>query len=314
MALRLRLLGGLFLALITAVPTYGAVTVSTAFNSTTNYAGITAWPITPTVDTTAAAGSPGAFLVNNIEGNWGDAFVGFGLSQSFVATTDGKLANVQIAVTGNISTAPTFQMNVYEALGTADFTDISCYDPDANMSCDAYTPNSTDLSANLLTDTSQHAWGQYTLEGANAAVLNMTLTGADQINIVNGKTYIVEFTLQTAPSDTILWGRMANNAFNYANGQAFRSRTPLNGNNMRDLAMAVTIAPNGTPGDFEGDGDVDGRDFLIWQRNPSVGNLSDWQTNYGTTGPLVAATAVPEPGSLILLGGCLLGSALIRRR
>jgi hypothetical protein len=37
-----------------------------------------------------------------------------------------------------------------------------------------------------------------------------------------------------------------------------------------------------TPGDFDQDGDVDGRDFLLWQRNPSVGNLSDWQNNYGS--------------------------------
>ncbi len=52
-------------------------------------------------------------------------------------------------------------------------------------------------------------------------------------------------------------------------------------------------------GDFDGDGDVDGSDFLVWQRNPSVGNLSDWQANYGL--PLTGVTtAVPEPGSLVL--------------
>lgn len=37
-------------------------------------------------------------------------------------------------------------------------------------------------------------------------------------------------------------------------------------------------------GNFDGDNDVDGRDFLTWQRNPAVGNLADWQANYGTTG------------------------------
>jgi hypothetical protein len=37
-----------------------------------------------------------------------------------------------------------------------------------------------------------------------------------------------------------------------------------------------------SPGDFDQDGDVDGRDFMLWQRNPSVGNLSDWKQNYGT--------------------------------
>jgi hypothetical protein len=51
------------------------------------------------------------------------------------------------------------------------------------------------------------------------------------------------------------------------------------------------------PGDFDLDGDVDGRDFLVWQRNPSVGDLGDWQANYGA-GALAASTAVPEPGVL----------------
>ncbi len=52
-------------------------------------------------------------------------------------------------------------------------------------------------------------------------------------------------------------------------------------------------------GDFDSDGDVDGADFLAWQRNPSVGSLSDWQANYGA--PLVAASqAVPEPSASLL--------------
>jgi hypothetical protein len=55
-----------------------------------------------------------------------------------------------------------------------------------------------------------------------------------------------------------------------------------------------------TPGDFDNDGDVDGSDFLIWQQGGSpngatAGDLSDWQTNYGTPAPLVAVNAVPEP-------------------
>jgi hypothetical protein len=62
-------------------------------------------------------------------------------------------------------------------------------------------------------------------------------------------------------------------------------------------------------GDFDNDGDVDGRDFLVWQRNPSVGSLSDWQTNFGT-GALSAATAVPEPSCLSLLFGVV----FLRRR
>ena len=54
-------------------------------------------------------------------------------------------------------------------------------------------------------------------------------------------------------------------------------------------------------GDFDKDGDTDGGDFLFWQRNPSVGSLSDWVANYGTVAPLSVSTAtVPEPTTYAL--------------
>jgi autotransporter-associated beta strand protein len=63
--------------------------------------------------------------------------------------------------------------------------------------------------------------------------------------------------------------------------------------------LAVVASPT-TPGDFDQDGDVDGRDFLVWQRNPGIGNLADWQNNYGSNGgPLSASTAVPEPSTIV---------------
>ena len=69
------------------------------------------------------------------------------------------------------------------------------------------------------------------------------------------------------------------------------------GRELRDV-MAV----QGIPGDFDGDGDVDGADFLAWQRDPSIGNLGDWQANYGTPVPLSeSSVAVPEPATLVLL-------------
>lgn len=68
----------------------------------------------------------------------------------------------------------------------------------------------------------------------------------------------------------------------------------------------------GIPGDFDDDDDVDGRDFLIWQRGGSTngplnaGDLSDWQTNFGAGDPLASVTAVPEPGSLALVAVAML--------
>jgi hypothetical protein len=68
-----------------------------------------------------------------------------------------------------------------------------------------------------------------------------------------------------------------------------------------------------SPGDFDADGDVDGRDLLVWQRNPAVGNLADWKNNYGS-GTLSSVT-VPEPGSLGLAFACAgLVAACVRRR
>lgn len=68
-------------------------------------------------------------------------------------------------------------------------------------------------------------------------------------------------------------------------------------------------------GDFDEDGDVDGDDFLFWQRDPSVGSLATWEANYGMVAPLSAAsTAVPESHSLALfsLSGLLLLSSFRR--
>lgn len=68
-----------------------------------------------------------------------------------------------------------------------------------------------------------------------------------------------------------------------------------------------------TPGDFDGDGNVDGRDFLLWQRDTNVGNLADWQNNYGGGGELAAIAAVPEPGSLLLVCAAAMFAGCCRR-
>jgi hypothetical protein len=77
----------------------------------------------------------------------------------------------------------------------------------------------------------------------------------------------------------------------------------------------VSIVLNTQPGDFDADGDVDGRDFLIWQRGMSSdplspSDLSDWQTNYGSAN-FAAATSVPEPTSLALVSFVLIAFALL---
>ena len=81
-----------------------------------------------------------------------------------------------------------------------------------------------------------------------------------------------------------------------------------NGGDGNDVALVATLA-----GDFDLDLDVDGFDFLMWQRgespNPlSQSDLSAWQANFGNSVPFTAASAaVPEPaGAVLALTACLL--------
>ena len=46
--------------------------------------------------------------------------------------------------------------------------------------------------------------------------------------------------------------------------------------------FGVGVLTAGGPGDFDGDGDTDGADFLTWQRAPNAWSLSDWQSAYGS--------------------------------
>jgi len=74
----------------------------------------------------------------------------------------------------------------------------------------------------------------------------------------------------------------------------------------------------GLAGDFDGDGDVDGSDFLAWQRgespNPnSASDLSDWEANFGTLSTFVTTQAVPEPNAGAMLLLLLAGGSLTKR-
>ncbi len=72
--------------------------------------------------------------------------------------------------------------------------------------------------------------------------------------------------------------------------------------------LEVTIVPAAGPdGDFDGDLDVDGADFLEWQRTlGDAASLALWEANFGTTASSTAASAtgVPEPSSLLLVLLC----------
>ena len=96
------------------------------------------------------------------------------------------------------------------------------------------------------------------------------------------------------------------------------STNPFLGVDNISLKLVDIVVPTGNA-DFDTDGDVDGKDFLTWQRNSGLMggatlmdgdanndqkvdavDLGIWQTQYGT--PLTPSlAAVPEPASAVLL-------------
>ncbi len=89
----------------------------------------------------------------------------------------------------------------------------------------------------------------------------------------------------------------------------------------RTSSYLTGFAQDAGPADFDYNGVVDGADFLTWQRgfgrteqiNNGFGDadrngtvdvldLAIWQSAYGSNQSLIASAAVPEPGSIILLG------------
>jgi hypothetical protein len=80
----------------------------------------------------------------------------------------------------------------------------------------------------------------------------------------------------------------------------------------------LTNLESGLAGDFNGDGNVDGADFLQWQRtNGSGAALAAWEGAFGTVGSgLATASAVPEPcsGMMVVLATSLLAAIGARRQ
>ena len=93
--------------------------------------------------------------------------------------------------------------------------------------------------------------------------------------------------------------------------------TVIGGTNFAGISEMQFFAKTFGPGNFDMDGDGDGADFLLWQQGLGTiydaNDLTDWENNYGSGIPLIAAVgAVPEPSTLALLA-LALGVVSLRR-
>jgi len=83
-----------------------------------------------------------------------------------------------------------------------------------------------------------------------------------------------------------------------------------------DIAFRVE-GGGGPTADFDSDTDVDGADFLEWQRELGTSldatDLANWQSEYALPAAAAAASAVPEPSALALLMLGAMGLVSLRK-
>jgi hypothetical protein len=156
-------------------------------------------------------------------------------------------------------------------------------------------------------------YGVLTTQGTTA------LGGTLQLNLIDGfaPTALNSFDILRANGG--LTGAFAN----VANGQRLSTSDGLGsfivnygpGSPFNSSQVVLSGFITGIPGDFDVDGNVDGNDFLIWQRgdSPNHGNAADlvaWRVNFGAA---AASGAVPEPsGEWIALAATGLACAVRR--
>ncbi len=195
--------------------------------------------------------------------------------------------------------------NTYGALGALNITDFVVLFQQgigANVGNTQFFQDSTTAATEFLPGTGNEGpldYGDPTIQ--HSVVITLTPRAEGQY----GDSDIIDFSV-------------------IVDGLSSFSSTVLGGDNFGKLAfssnqsvhryidnLVVTALPF-TPinnGDFDGDGDTDGRDFLIWQRGNSTpggplsaSDLLAWQENYGGTSLLEASVgAVPEPSSALVL-------------
>lgn len=153
--------------------------------------------------------------------------------------------------------------------------------------------------------------------------------GLDGSQWAPGEVYLTHI-VNESPIATVSTGTLAPNRFvdmhffDIVNAQPgdqflFSVMTTATGNTAGISGFSFDIITPYVPtgADFNGDGNVDGLDFLTWQRgqspNPlSASDLALWQAEYGV-GALAANVSVPEPASIMLLTLALVCVGRVRR-
>ncbi len=132
----------------------------------------------------------------------------------------------------------------------------------------------------------------------------------------------------TSLNETVLLA--LNNPANATTAQ-LRFKYEFGSNNWFWAVDNIKVGVAGDSADFNGDGKIDGNDFLVWQQNLGSGttfaqgdadgngtvdsaDLAVWRSQFGNSGASAAAGAVPEPAGFVLAGVALAALGACRRR
>lgn len=205
--------------------------------------------------------------------------------------------------------------NTFGALGAFDITDFVVLFQQGvgnNIGNTSFFQDSTSAATEFLPGTAMEGpldYGDPTIEHS------VKITFTPQVAGQYGDTDVIDFSVvvdgSASFSSTVLGGADFGRLAISSNQFVHRYIDDL-------IVTALPFTPS-NDGDFDNDGDTDGRDFLIWQRGNSTpggplsaSDLADWQAGYGS--PLVAAVgAVPEPTSALILLCGLAALSLYRR-
>ncbi|TWU29955.1 alpha/beta hydrolase [Bythopirellula polymerisocia] len=144
-------------------------------------------------------------------------------------------------------------------------------------------------------DVFQHIAIQSPASFSNIFNLYATQSLQDKVDL-----FITAGTIGDGSGGTTFTNLLKTHSYDYSFLQTSEGHSWGNWRGLLDDILIDLVGPTAS-GDFDHDGDVDGRDFLEWQRKLSAGSLSDWQTQYGSNLPLTAVgIAIPEPTTAVL--------------
>jgi T5SS/PEP-CTERM-associated repeat protein len=145
---------------------------------------------------------------------------------------------------------------------------------------------------------------------------NAFLGGDLELALVNGFVPSSANTFTILHADLDLFSAFAN----VANGQRLTTSDGL-GSFLVNYGPGSAFDPDQIvlsaflPGDYNGDGTVNAADYVVWRKNDGTqAGYDTWRANFGrTAGSGLGANAnagVPEPATLIMLAGVLIGCSI----